>query len=163
MFAKKIMANAYSQLYIHLIFAVKNRESLLLKPWRDDVFKYMGGILLNKDHKPYIINGVEDHVHILFGLNPKESISDVVRDLKNNTSKYIQDSKFTKFAFRWSNGYGVFSCAKMEINRIYDYIKNQEEHHKKVKFETEFKTYLTDNDIPFDPQYLFAWIDYYVD
>lgn len=153
------MPNTYSQLYVHLVFAVKNRESLLLKPWRNEVFKYMNGILTNKNHKPIIINGVEDHAHIFMGLNPNESISNIARDLKNNSNRFIKESKFIDKQFNWSQGYGAFSVANQDIDRIYNYIKNQEEHHKKEKFESEYKFMLQEHQIEYKPEYLFQWID----
>jgi len=101
------MAGTYSQIYIQVVFAVKGRKNLLQKEWRDDVFKYMSGIIKNKGHKPIIVNGVSDHVHLFVGLKPAMALSDLVRDVKNNSSNFINDHTWIKGKFSWQEDYGA--------------------------------------------------------
>lgn len=153
------MAGTFSQIYIQYVFAVKGRENLLQKPWRDDVFKYIAGIIKAKGQKPIIVNGVADHVHVFVGLKPAMSISDLVRDIKNNSSKFINEQKFIKRKFSWQEGYGVFSYAHSQIENVYQYIANQEEHHKKKTFQEEYVDFLKKFEIEYNEKYLFEWID----
>lgn len=152
------MPGTYTQLYIQVVFAVKFRENLLQKPWREEVFKYMTGIIENKGHKSIIVNGVEDHVHLFIGLKPSMSISDLIRDVKNNTSNFINEKKFVKGRFSWQEGFGAFSYAHSHIKSVYQYILNQEEHHKTKKFKEEYKDFLNEFNIEHEDKYLFDWI-----
>jgi putative transposase len=102
------MAGTFSQIYIQYVFAVKGRDNLLQKPWRDEVFKYMAGIIKGKNQKSIIVNGVSDHVHVFVGLKPAMNISDLVRDIKNNSANFINEQKFLNGKFSWQEGYGVF-------------------------------------------------------
>ncbi len=149
------MSQTFTQIYVQIVFSVKGREMLLLKPWRTEVFQYITGIIKGKNQKPIIVNGVSNHVHILVGLKSDVRISDLVRDIKNNSSSFIRDKKFIKGKFAWQEGYGAFSYAKSEINIIYDYIKNQEQHHKKRTYEEEFIDYLKEFEINFNENYVF--------
>ena len=153
------MAGTFSQIYIQVVFAVKGRENLLQKPWRDEVFKYMSGIIKEKSQKPIIVNGVEDHVHLFIGLKPSMCLSDLVRDVKNNTTNFINDKKLTKKKFFWQEGYGAFSYSHSHIDNVYKYILNQEEHHRKQTFKDEYLEYLEKFEIEHDDKYLFEWID----
>jgi len=153
------MASTFSQIYIQYVFAVKGRENLLQKPWRDEVFKYMAGIIQGKNQKPIIVNGVADHVHVFVGLRPAMSISDLVRDIKNNSSNFINDHKFVKGKFSWQEGYGAFSYAHSQLNEVYQYIINQEEHHHKKSFKEEYLNFLQKFDIKYDERYLFDWME----
>jgi putative transposase len=152
------MANTYSQLYIHAVFVVKGRENLLQKSWRKDVFEYMTGIIRGKNQKPIIVFGVEDHVHLFIGLKPTLSISDLVRDIKNNTTKYINDRKLVKGRFSWQEGYGAFSYSHSQLDNVYQYILNQEEHHRKKTFKEEYLGLLQKFEIEHDERYLFEWM-----
>ena len=105
------MAGTFTQIYIQAVFAVKGRANLLQRPWRDNVFKYMASIIKNKDQKPIIVNGVADHVHLFFGLKPSMSVSDLVRDVKNNTSNFINEQNWVRGRYSWQGGYGAFSYA----------------------------------------------------
>ncbi|NLH55927.1 MAG: IS200/IS605 family transposase, partial [Rikenellaceae bacterium] len=136
------MAGTFSQIYIHYVFAVKGRENLLHKPWRDEVFKYISGIIKGKNQKPIILNGVEDHVHVFVGLKPAMCISDLARDIKNNSSNFINQQRFLKGKFSWQEGYGVFSYAHSQIDNVYQYIVSQEEHHRKKNFKEEYIDFL---------------------
>lgn len=144
---------------IQYVFAVKGRENLLQKPWRDEVFKYITGIIKGKNQKPIIVNGVEDHIHVFVGLKPSMSISDLVRDIKNNSSNFINEGKFIKGKFSWQEGYGVFSYAHSQIENVYQYIANQEHHHKKKTFKEEYLDFLQKFEIEHNEKYLFEWID----
>ena len=153
------MAGTFSQIYIQYVFAVKGRENLLQKPWRDEVFKYMAGIIKGKNQKPIIVNGVEDHVHVFVGIKSSMSISDLVRDIKNNSSKFINEQNLIKGKFSWQEGYGAFSYAHSQIENVFQYIANQEEHHKKETFQEEYLDLLEKFDIEFNEKYLFDWMD----
>ncbi|AFK02093.1 transposase IS200-family protein [Emticicia oligotrophica DSM 17448] len=153
------MAGTFSQIYIQYVFAVKGRENLLQKPWRDEVFKYIAGIIKEKNQKAIIVNGVADHVHVFVGLKPSMNISDLVRDIKNNSSKFINEQKFVKGKFSWQEGYGAFSYTHSQIENVYQYILKQEEHHKKKTFKEEYLDFLQKFDIEFNKKYLFEWLD----
>lgn len=153
------MAGTFSQIYIQYVFAVKGRENLLHQPWREDVFKYMSGIIKGKNQKPIIVNGVSDHVHVFVGLKPTMGIADLVRDIKNNSSNFINEQKFLRGKFSWQEGYGVFSYAHSEIGNVYKYIANQEEHHKRRTFKEEYLDFLQKFEIEYNEKYLFEWMD----
>ena len=125
------MAGTFSQIYIQAVFAVQGRTNLLQKPWRDEVFKYMAGIIKNKNQKPIIVNGVADHVHAFIGLKPSMALSDLIRDVKNNTSNFINENNWVRGRFSWQEGYGAFSYGHSQMDTVYNYILNQEEHHRK--------------------------------
>lgn len=153
------MAGTYSQIYIQIVFAVNGRENLLQKPWRDEVFKYIAGIVKGKNQKPIIVNGVANHVHLFVGLKPSISVSDLVRDIKNNTSNFINEQKFVRGRFSWQEGFGSFSYSHSQIEQVYQYILNQEEHHKKKSFREEYLDFLQKFDVEYDEKYLFEWND----
>ena len=153
------MAGTYSQLYIQVVFAVKGRENMMAKSWRNDLHKYISGIITNKEQKSIIVNGMADHIHIFIGLKPSMKISDLVRDIKNNSAKFINEKGFVKGKFSWQEGYGVFSYSHSEISRVYNYILNQEEHHQKRSFREEYVELLKNFEIEHNEKYLFEWIE----
>jgi len=153
------MAGTFSQIYIQVVFAVQNRTNLLQKQWRDDVFKYMAGIIKGKNQKPIIVNGVEDHVHLFIGLKPSMALSDLVRDVKNNSSNFVNEKKFVQGRFSWQEGFGAFSYAHSQLNDVYRYVLNQEEHHKKKSFKEEYLKLLDEFEIPYEQRYLFEWLE----
>jgi REP element-mobilizing transposase RayT len=153
------MAGTFSQIYIQVVFAVKGRENLMAKQWRDELHKYIAGIIKSKEQKSIIVNGVADHVHCFIGLKPVMAISDLVRDIKNNASNFVNDRKFVKGKFQWQDGYGVFSYSQSQVTQVYDYILNQEEHHKKKSFKEEYIDLLNRFQIEHKPEYLFDWIE----
>ena len=116
------MAGTFSQIYIQIVFAVEGRANLLQNPWREEVFKYMAGIIKGKNQKPIIVNGVANHVHLFIGLKPSVALSDLVRDIKNNTSNFINTQKFVPGKFSWQEGFGSFSYAHSQIEQVYQYI-----------------------------------------
>ena len=152
------MAGTYSQIYIHIIFAVKGRENLLRKEFREEVFKYISGIIKEKGHKSIIVNGYNDHIHCFVGLKPSSSISDLVRDIKNNSSKFINEKGFLKNKFQWQEGYGAFSYSHSQIKRVYNYILNQENHHGKKSFREEYLEMLNKFEVDYKDDYLFEWL-----
>lgn len=152
------MAGTYSQIYIQIVFAVQGRQNLLQKEWRDDVFKYMSGIIKNKGQKPIIVNGVSDHVHVFVGLKPSIALSDLVRDVKNNSTNFINYNKWVKGKFCWQEGYGAFSYSHSQIKNVYHYILNQEQHHARQNFKDEYFDFLNQFEIEHDVKYLFAWL-----
>lgn len=153
------MAGTFSQLYIQIIFAVKGRGNLISRNWKEDLHKYIAGIIKGKDQKPIIVNGMPDHIHAFIGLKPSMKISDLVRDIKNNSTNFINDNKFVRGKFAWQKGYGAFSYSHSHIKKVYDYILNQEEHHKTKSFREEYLELLKKFEIEYDEKYLFDWMD----
>ena len=153
------MAGTFSQIYIQLVFAVKGRESVLHEDWREDLFKYMAAIIKGKEQKSIIVNGMADHVHAFVGLRPAMPIADLVRDLKNNSSKYINDRKLVKGRFVWQEGYGAFSYGQSQVEAVYQYILHQKEHHRKRTFKEEYIGFMQKFQIEYDERYLFDWIE----
>ena len=153
------MPGTFSQIYIQVVFAVKGRENLISKEWKEDLHKYIAGIIKGKGQQSIIVNGMPDHIHAFIGLRPAMSISDLVRDIKNNSSNFINDNKFVKGKFSWQEGYGAFSYSHSHIENVYQYILNQEEHHKKKTFKDEYIDFLTKFNVDYDEKYLFDWIE----
>ena len=153
-------AGTFSHIYIQLVFVVKGRENLLKKTFREEVFKYMSGIVKSKGQKSIIINGVEDHVHLFIGLKPSMRLSDLVRDIKNNTTNFINEKKFVPGRFSWQEGYGAFSYSQSHMDNVYQYIFNQERHHQKKSFKEEYRELLEKFQIDYKEEFLF---DFYED
>ena len=153
------MANTYSQVNIHCVFAVKGRENLITKSFRDDLHRYMSGILKNDGSFPLAVNGWLDHVHVFFELPMTVAISDQMRMLKATSSKWINDNKLVKGKFSWQEGYGAFSYAKSQRDVVINYIKNQEEHHQRQSFKQEYLELLKKFEIPYDERYIFEFYD----
>jgi REP element-mobilizing transposase RayT len=151
------MAGTFSQIYIQIIFAVKGRGNFLQDPWRNEVFKYISGIVNGKNQKSIIVNGVKNHVHIFVGLKPSMAISDLVRDIKNNSSNFINEKKWVSGKFSWQEGFGSFSYSHSQIEQVYNYILNQDIHHKQKTFREEYLEFLKKFEIEYDERYLFDW------
>lgn len=149
----------FTQLYIHLVFSPKYREKLLKENIRKDVFSYISGIITNRKHKSIIVNGMDDHIHILFGANPDDKISDLVGCIKRESSTFINEKNWFNGKFHWQNGYGAFSYGRSQLNQIYNYIANQEQHHKKRTFREEYSGLLKKFEITFDEKYLFDFFE----
>jgi putative transposase len=120
------MPNTYTQIYVQTVFAVKHRQGLIRVEWRENLYRYMTGIVQNQGHKLIAVNGMPDHVHTLIGLNPKQSISELVQYLKMDSSKWINNEQLTPGKFEWQTGYGAFSYGQSQIDEVVQYIKNQE-------------------------------------
>ncbi|GIZ09878.1 IS200/IS605 family transposase [Flavobacterium sp. UMI-01] len=153
------MANTYSQIYIQVVFAVKGRENLIKKENREELHKFITGIVSNREQKLLAIFAMPDHVHILVGMKPNISISDLVRDIKAGSSKFINDSKWINGKFNWQEGYGAFSYSKSNLDNVIKYILNQEEKHKTQTFKKEYYSFLEKFEIEYDDNYLFDWIE----
>ena len=149
----------FTQLYIHLIFAPKYRDRLLTKEIRILLNKYLSGILNNRGHKSIIVNGYLDHIHIFLGLNPKESISELVAALKRESSRFLNEMNFYRGKFHWQDGYAAFSYSRSQINKVYNYIQNQETHHKKKTFREEYMDFMNKYGVEFKEEYLFEFFD----
>lgn len=153
------MSGTFSQLYIQVVFAVKGRENLIADKWAKELHKYIAGIIKGKGQKPIIVNGMPDHIHAFIGLRPVMTISDLVRDIKNNSSKFINEQKLVRGKFAWQEGYGAFSYSHSHIDKVYNYILNQEERHQKQSFKEEYVDFLKHFNITYDEKYLFEWYE----
>ncbi|MEP1489117.1 MAG: IS200/IS605 family transposase [Algibacter sp.] len=150
------MANTYSQIYIHVVFAVKRRRNSISKKWKVELYKYITGIVTNKDQKLMVINGMPDHIHILLGIKPNCNLSDLVRDIKANSSKWINEKQFVNGKFEWQTGFGAFSVSQSQIKTVATYIENQEIHHAKKSFKAEYIDFLKAYSINYKDDYLFS-------
>lgn len=153
------MPNTYTQLYTHFVFAVQNRISLINRQWQDDLYKYITGIVETHDNKLYAINGMPDHVHILAGMNPKQSPSDLMFHVKRSSSLWINDNRLVRGKFSWQEGFGAFSLNKAQAPVTAGYIMNQQKHHQKKTFLMEYKEFLVESGISFDEKYLFQEVE----
>jgi len=149
------MANTYTQVHIHAIFAVQHRHCLIHNSWKDELYRYITGIIQHNSHKLLIINGTQDHVHILFGMRPIQSLSDLIQDIKGESSKWINENRFVHGRFSWQMGFGAFSYSKSQIGNVIKYIANQEEHHREKSFIQEYREILHVFEIDFDDRYIF--------
>lgn len=154
------MPNTYTQIHIQAVFAVQNRASIIHKEWKDELYKYISGILKNQNHKLLAINGMPDHIHILFGMRSTQSLSDLMQDIKGGSSKWINDKKFIREKFSWQEGYGAFSYGKSQLSQVIQYIEKQEEHHRKKTFIDEYKEFLEKFEIEYDERYIFKSVEY---
>ena len=149
------MANTYHQVYIQCVFAVKYRYAIIDKEWRPTLPGVIGNLINETGCKTIIVNGTEDHIHCFFGLKPVVSISELMKTVKAKSSKYINDHQLTKSRFEWQEGYGVFSYGHSQIDLVYKYIANQEEHHKQQTFREEYLEFLEKFEVPYDERYIF--------
>lgn len=153
------MANTYTQIHIQTVFAVKYRHALIHENWKPDLYKYITTIIQNNGHKLLIINGMPDHLHILIGLRPNQSLSELMQKTKASSSKWINDQGFTNGRFEWQSGFGAFSYSKSELPKVINYIKNQEQHHRKKEFQEEYLELLEEFEITYDERYIFAGLE----
>ncbi|MBL0052094.1 MAG: IS200/IS605 family transposase [Bacteroidetes bacterium] len=153
------MANTYSQITIHAVFAVKNRENFISKDWRDNLHQYISGIITSKGAKSLAVGGWKDHVHILFGMPVTTNVSDFMSTVKANSSGWVNDQRFIKSKFQWQSGYGAFSFSKSQRDIVIKYIMNQEEHHRAKTFKEEYLKMLNDFDVAYEDKYLFEFYD----
>jgi len=148
------MANTYTQIYLHIVFAVQNRISLINPEWKDELYKYITGIVKKNGHKLIAINGMPNHLHIAVGYKPQQLIPDLLQDIKGDSSKWINEKKFVKGKFSWQAGYGAFSFSHSQIDAVVKYILNQEQHHRKKSFREEYLDLLKKYKIVFDEKYI---------
>ena len=153
------MANTYSQIYIHVVFAVEGRRNLIPKQHRETLHKYITGIVQNRKQKMLSIFCMPDHSHILVGMKPSISISNLTRDIKAGSSKFINDNKWIAGKFNWQVGFGAFSYSRSQIDNMIKYILNQEIHHKRKTFKEEYIELLKKFEIEYKDKYLFKWIE----
>jgi len=149
------MANTFSQITLHFVFSPKYREALIDSSFKDRLYRYITGIVEGKRHKMLAINSMPDHIHI--GLDPYEAPSDLVRDIKSDSSLFINDNHLSRFKFQWQEGFGVFSYSRSQRDGVIRYIMKQEEHHKKASFREEYLNILKMFDIEFEDNYLFEF------
>jgi putative transposase len=153
------MANTYSQIYIQVVFAVEDRASLIRPGFKEDLYKFMTGVIRQDRQKLIAINGMADHVHLLIGLKPDTALSDLVRDVKAKSSKLVNERRLVKGKFRWQEGFGAFSYGHSQLDTIIGYIRNQEKHHAKRTFRHEYAALLRKFDIAFQDRYVFKFIE----
>ena len=148
------MANTFTQLYVHIVFSVRSRASLMKDDWRENLHQYITGIVQNKGHKMIAINSMPDHIHIFIGLKPDTALSELVRDIKANSSKWINEEKMKRGKFSWQEGYGAFSYSHSQIGEVISYIQHQRDHHRVKSFREEYVEFLKRFDVPYDPKYI---------
>ncbi len=151
--------STFSQIYIQVVFAVKGRNSLIMPDWEEELFKYITGIVQNKNQKMLAINGTKNHIHFLIGMKPSCCLSDLAREIKKSSNAFIKNKGFTKFKFDWQEGYGAFSYSHSALNSVIGYIQNQKEHHRTKSFKEEYIDFLKKFKVEYKEEYLFEWID----
>ena len=149
------MANTYTQLYVHVVFTVQDRLSMLKKEFQDRLYKYIIGILHNKKQTVIAIGGTEDHIHIFFGFTTTERVADLMQAVKRDSSKWLNENICAHKKFAWQEGFGSFTYSKTQIPNVVRYIENQEEHHKKKSFVDEYVDLLEKFEVKYDKRYIF--------
>lgn len=151
------MAGTFSQVYIHIVFAVKRREALIRRSWRDELEKYITGVVENHGHKLLAIGSQPDHIHIFIGQRLAHAIPNLVEEIKTSSNHWIKRKRFSPFKFDWQVGYGAFSNSRSQIDSVVKYVLNQDEHHKKRSFREEYIDMLLKNDVAFEEKYIFEF------
>ena len=153
---KNTMSNTYTQLFIHIVFAPMHKAALIKSDFEEELYKYITGIAKNHRHKLLCINGTEDHIHILIGLNPEQSISVLVQEIKKSSSKWINDRHLCLGRFEWQREYGAFTYSKSHVKQVIKYIENQKSHHRKISFLDEYKFFLKKYEVEYNPNFVFV-------
>lgn len=153
------MANTFTQIHIQTVFSVQDRNCIFHKSFKNELYQYITGIIQNNGHKLLAINGMLDHVHVFLGMRPNQSLSDLMQDVKGDSSKWINKKGFNPGRFSWQEGYGAFSYSKSQVNNVIDYIMNQEKHHHKKSFIEEYLEFLEKFEVPFDERYIFKTVE----
>ena len=153
------MANTYTQCYFHMVFAVKNRNALIKKEWKNDLEKYIIGIVQNHKHKLLAIGSMPDHIHIYLGYDVNQLIPDLVEEIKTSSNAWIKDKNLSKFRFEWQKGYGAFTHSRSQLDAVVKYVLNQENHHRKKSFREEYLEMLKKNAIEFKDEYVFDFFE----
>ena len=153
------MANTYTQIYIQIVFAVQERQSLISTEYKDELYKYITGIVRNNNQKLITINGMPDHLHLLIGLKPSMALSNLIKVVKSDSSKFINKKKWMLGKFSWQEGFGAFSYSRSQLDNVINYIRNQESHHSKNTFKDEYTTLLEKFGVEYNNKYLFKWLD----
>jgi len=154
------MANTYTQIHIQAVFAVRNRDSVIRKAWKNDLCKYITGIITHYEHKLLQIECMPDHVHVFYGMRPHQSISDLLKEVKGSSSRWINKNRLARGHFSWQEGFGAFSYSRDQVDQVINYIKTQEVHHRKINFTEEYLKFLKEFEIEFDEQYTFIPIQF---
>ena len=153
------MANTYTQIYLQFVFAVSGRKSILKDSFREELHKFITGVIEKRKQKLIAINSVSDHIHILVGFGTTITIADLLHDIKQSSSKFINKNQWTPGRFSWQEGYGAFSYSRSHLDNVYHYIQNQQEHHRTKSFREEYIEFLDKFDVTYDSRYLFDWIE----
>ncbi|MEO6870418.1 MAG: IS200/IS605 family transposase [Ginsengibacter sp.] len=153
------MSSPFSKIYIQVVFAVKGRQSLIRSSWEEELYKYITGIVQNRDQKMLAINGMPDHIHFFIGMKPACCLSDLVREVKKSSNEFIKERKFCN-GFHWQEGYGAFSYSHSHLSNVSNYIMNQKEHHRKTTFKEEYIELLKKFEIEYEEKYLFEFLEY---
>lgn len=153
------MPNTYTQVYVQLVFAVQGRISLIHENWKQEFYAYIIGLIENRNHKILAIGGMPDHIHIFVSLQPTQSISNLVQEVKRASSLWVNNKHYVRGNFMWQEGYGAFSYSKSQIDNVVTYINNQEQHHHKCTFLEEYKLFLENFGIQYDEKYIFKPIE----
>jgi REP element-mobilizing transposase RayT len=151
------MADTYTQCYFQLVFAVKNRDALVRREWKDNLGKYITGIVQNHHHKLLAIGAMPDHIHILIGYNLNHLIPDIVEEIKTSSNAWVKRERLSIFNFAWQKGYGAFTYSHNQIDGLVKYILTQEEHHRRISFKEEYLDILMINEIEFKNEYVFEF------
>lgn len=154
------MAGTFSQAYVHIVFAVKGKQSLISRHWEEKLYKYITGIVQHSGQKMLAINGMPDHIHFLFGMKPNCRVSDLVREVKKSSNQYIKSHQFVIGKFEWQTGYGMFTHQHSSYSNVITYIMNQKQHHAEKTFKQEYIQLLNQFGIAYDEKYLFEFISY---
>lgn len=149
------MANTYSQIYIQIVFAVQIRQAIIPSEHKEELHKYITGIIKNKGQKLIVVNSMPDHIHIFVGIKPSISISDLVRDIKSNSSAFVNDNHWMRGKFNWQEGFGAFSYGHSQIGSVVRYIQNQDIHHRRRTFSEEYREMLKAFNVEYDERYIF--------
>lgn len=153
------MPGTFSQIYIQIVFAVRNRESLIRSSWEQELYRYITGIIQNKGQKMLQINGMPDHIHFLMGMKPSCCLSDLVREVKKSSNGFVNENNFIRSKFQWQDGFGAFSYSNSSLDGVIRYIQLQKEHHQNITFKQEYIGLLKSFNIEFKDEYLFQWLE----
>ena len=152
------MAGTFTQIYIQTVFAVQSRDAIILSSWEERLYQYMTGIVKNRGHKLIAINSMPNHIHLFIGMKPSDCLSDLVREIKKSSTKFIGENKLTNNKFSWQEGYGAFSYSHSQIDAVAKYVMNQKEHHRKHTFKEEYIDFFKKFQIDYNEKYVFDWI-----
>ena len=153
------MANTFSQIYLQFVFAVKHRQSLITKEHKEELHRYITGLVQNRNAKMLAVHCMPDHIHLFVGIKPVVFIPDFVKEIKVESNEFINNKNWVDEKFNWQEGYGVFSYSHSQIDAVVKYVLNQEKHHQKKTFRQEYHQLLEKFKIPFEEKYLFDFIE----
>lgn len=153
------MANTFSQIYLQFVFAVKHRQRLIPGAHKEELHKYITGLVQNRKAKMLAINCMPDHIHLFVGFQPSVLISDFVKEIKVESNEFINGKSWTRGKFEWQDGYGVFSYAHSQLDAVIKYVLNQEMHHQRATFRQEYLKLLEKFDLQFEERFLFDFFE----